>query len=114
MRPRLTAHSQGVLSLMGKTPKTKKTPKVEVAAVPQYSISLTLGDKTYFSTGATAAEAFKKLPVPAKIVGKGFFSMENGARKFTKLYMPAQLKRLVRPSPMFRLINSKLLERMLR
>jgi hypothetical protein len=79
-------HNSGS-SLMG----TKKTSK---AKSPAFSISLTLGDKNYTSSGTTALEALIALKHPEKIMGKGVVTLTQGDKTKTLLFYPQRLKRL--------------------
>ena len=63
-----------------------------------FSITLTLGDETLRGSGATALEALQALPVPSKIVGKGFLTITNGLLKKEQMLMPVRLKRLFWPN----------------
>ena len=70
---------------------TKKTTRAKSSA---FSISLTLGDKTYTSKGATALDALTALKQPEKLMGKGILTLRQGEKTKTLLLYPQRLKRL--------------------
>jgi hypothetical protein len=82
---------------------TKKTSK---AKTPAFSITLTLGDKTYTSKGATALDALVALKQPEKIMGKGVVTLRQGDKMKTLLFYPQRLKRLFY-NPSFQAIQAK-------
>lgn len=68
--------------------------KVVVSDVPDYRITITLGDKKLIGQGATAFDALKMIPKPDKIMAKGIVLVEHGNLHKTFLMPPVKLKRL--------------------
>lgn len=73
-------------------------PNVEPSAPTEpYKLTITLGDKTYESTGTTMLEALEKVATPPKIFVKGFVKVEHGDKRTERLFMPSQMKRFLFP-----------------
>lgn len=88
---------------MKKSPKKKAEKKAE----PQFSISLTIGGKTYKGSGATPAEALSALSHPPKLMAKGIVCVSHGSARKEILLTPLMLKKLFYPSPSLRAVKAK-------
>lgn len=65
-----------------------------MAKTTPFSITLTIGDKTYTSKGDTALEALMNLKKPEKIVAKAIVTIRHGKLTKTQQFFPVRLKRL--------------------
>ena len=74
-------------------PKIKYTKRTQ----PQYTVSVKLGDKTISYSAATLAKALHDFPRPNKITTKGILTVEGNGKKFSRLMMPADLRRTLWP-----------------
>lgn len=71
-----------------------KTKTVKPKEKKAYKLTLTIGDETFKSTGATGAEALQTLERPKKIMAKGTMTVEFENLKKVIAMKPAQIKRL--------------------
>lgn len=75
-----------------------------------FSISLTLGGKTYTSSGETAFDALHAFVKPEKLTAKGIVTVEREGLKKTLLMTPVQLKRFFYQSPAMQRVRAKQLD----
>ncbi len=76
----------------------------------KFAISLTIGGKTYESSGETMLEALTALTRPAKIMAKGVLKLMNGDLKKELLLTPLRVKQLFFTSRGAKEVKAKQLE----
>jgi hypothetical protein len=75
-------------------PKRKEAPP---ESEPQYTVSVQLGDKTISYSAESIAKALHDFPRPNKITTKGVLTVTGNGKKFSRLMMPQDMRRILWP-----------------
>ncbi len=83
---------------MPRTPKSKKIKEPPVEKVTGFTITLTIADQTFTSTGATVLQTLEALVRPIEIVADGVLHLTDGTRNATMDLTPHRIRRLFYPN----------------
>ena len=70
---------------------------VDITKPDLFTVSVKLGDLTYSYAAETLDKAFHDFPRPNKITTKGVLTVVGGGKKFSRLMMPADMRRMLWP-----------------
>lgn len=87
----------------------KKHQEIPPENEPQYCVSLKLGDKTISYSADTLAKALHDFPRPHKITTKGILTVEGNGKKFSRMLMPQDMRRIL--WPISAIVQAKILGR---
>lgn len=91
-----------------------KTIKPEIKEIEKYNINLSMGDKVFESTGDTAHDAIKNLPLNfMDVKAKGNITLSFSGKSHTRLFTLILLRKLI-ANKMFKVGVAKQMEALLK